>query len=103
MRAYILNAPEGYIDLLGLILENVCLSDLIEGIYEFVHIFVKNKVELYWCKDKAIQAIKYDVLFWIFYPKGSSEVEMDLNRDTLWESLSLKRIRPVSLISIDDV
>jgi hypothetical protein len=103
MNACIYNSPEGYLASLGQIPDYVCISDQIEGNFDFVHIFFRNRAELDKCIDKAVQAVKYDGILWISYPKGSSKVESDLSRDTLWEALSVHGIRPVSLISIDDV
>ena len=51
----------------------------------------------------ALDAVVFDGLLWVSYPKGSSGVETDLNRDILWEKLLSKGIRPVTQVSIDKV
>lgn len=50
-----------------------------------------------------LQAVEYDAVLWISYPKGSSGVDTDLNRDKLWSALSDRGIRPVTQVSIDKV
>ena len=43
------------------------------------------------------------MLIWIYYPKGSSELQTDLTRDKGWDQiLKIKEFQWVSLISFDD-
>ena len=98
----VLNPPHNYIDILGSIPEAVVFVDTPnDGKVDFVHLFIKNRAELDEFIDKALQVIKYDGMFWISYPKGSSKVKTDVNRDSLWELLLQKGIRPVMQVSID--
>ena len=103
MDACIYNSPDEYLSALGQIPDRVNISEKLEGTFDFVHIFVNNHAELDNRIDEAIKAVKYDGMFWISYPKGSSKVKTDLNRDTIWKAMLVKGIRPVSLISIDEV
>jgi hypothetical protein len=64
---------------------------------------VKDSAELNRFAKKAINAIKHDGLLWICYPKGSSKMKSDLNRDVIWELLKQHGLLGVSLISIDEV
>jgi hypothetical protein len=102
-RALILNAPEGYLGLLGDLPAKLELEFEPAGQFDFAHLFVKDKAELQQLIDQLLQAIEYDGLLWISYPKGSSGVKTDLNRDILWEILLEKGIRPVMQVSIDSV
>ena len=76
-RAAILNAPEGY----SLGIEQGESADLAEGPFDFVQLFVNNAAELRAWLPRIIPALKYDALFWLTYPKQSSKVKTDLNRD----------------------
>ena len=102
-RTLILNAPEGYIERLSALLEGIQIDQDAEGEYEFVHVFVLNSDELEALMPEALDAVIFDGLLWVSYPKGSSGVDTDLNRDILWEKLLSKGIRPVTQISIDKV
>ncbi len=102
-RSLILNAPEGYIEDLSAQLEGVQIDQEAQGEYEFVHVFAVNSDELDELTPAALDAVVFDGLFWVSYPKGSSGVKTDLNRDILWEELSSKGIRPVTQVSIDKV
>lgn len=102
-RALILNAPEGYLETLGEVPAGVTIQQKSTGKFDFVHLFAKDRKELERFIDRVLQAIQYDAILWISYPKGSSGVETDLNRDKLWKALSDKGIRPVTQVSIDEV
>lgn len=100
-RALILNPPEGYRDALGQPEIPIHTNSETAADFDFVHLFIKNRAELDRMIDQALAAVTYDGLLWISYPKGSSGVETDINRDSLWEALKEKGIRPVMQVSID--
>jgi len=102
-RALILNGPEGYLEILGEVPEQVEIEHQPSGEFDFAHLFVKDRKELDQFIDQVLQAIKYGAILWISYPKGSSGVKTDLNRDSLWEAMLKKGIRPVTQVSIDKV
>lgn len=67
-----------------------------------VLLFVRSRKELEDAGAPFVQAAREDRLAWIAYPKGG-QLDTDLNRDTLWEALNAKGIRPVRQVSLDDV
>jgi hypothetical protein len=102
-RVLILNHPPGYMELLGALPDDVTVSHEPEGDYDLVHLFVKNSTDLKALLSTAVEAVKYDGLFWISYPKQSSKVQTDLNRDVLWELMMETDLRPVTQVSVDQV
>ena len=64
---------------------------------------MNNGAELDRIGVAAIRAAKHDGLLWISYPKGSSKVKTDLNRDILRGLLHKEGLDAVAMISIDDV
>ncbi len=97
----VLNGPDNYRELLQDVPENVVISKALKGKFDFVHLFVANKAELLQLIDRALDAVGYDGLFWISYPKGTSEVKTDINRDSIWDILKDRGIRPVTQVSVD--
>lgn len=97
----VINGPDNYQDLLGPIPENVVFSKEANGEFDFVHLFARDKSELVGYIDIAIESVVYDGLLWVSYPKGSSKVDTDINRDSIWEFLKEKGIRPVTQVSVD--
>jgi len=102
-RMLVLNAPQGYVESLGDLPEGAELWREPQGKFGFVHLFVLNSEELEHWLPTALDAVEYDGLLWISYPKRSSEVETDLTRDVLWELIKQTPYRPVTQISIDEV
>jgi len=102
-RVIIINPPPGYIEALGELPEGVELAEKPTGKFDFVQLFVKDSAELNRFLKKAISAVKPDGLLWISYPKRTSKVQSDLNRDVIWDLLKQHGLVGVSLISIDNV
>jgi hypothetical protein len=75
-RAIVLKAPEGYT--LG-----IEEGNRPEGVYDFVQLFVHHAQDLNEWLPKTIPLLKDDAVFWITYPKQSSKVKTDINRDSL--------------------
>jgi hypothetical protein len=102
-RVLILNAPDGYVELLGELPNGVELSETRMGRFDFVHLFVKDSTELDAYRPAAMDALEYDGLLWISYPKRSSKVKTDLTRGVLWELMKGTGLRPVTQVSLDAV
>lgn len=100
-RVLILNAPSGYVELLGPLPEGVQITDAPDGKFDLVHLFVKDVAQLEELGPVAILSVKYDGLLWISYPKRASKVATDISRDTGWDIMSRVGLRPVTQISID--
>jgi hypothetical protein len=69
--------------------------------YEFTLLFVRNKEETLNNFRPTVERIKNDSVFWLAYPKGTSKIETDVNRDKLWRMLEPYGYRPVSMVAID--
>ena len=102
-RILILNAPDGYLEELEPLPVDVELKDSADGEFDFVHLFVRNTAELERLGPVAIEAMKYDGLLWLSYPKRSSKVETDLTRDKGWDIVTGAGLRPVTQISVNDI
>ena len=102
-RILIMNAPSGYMDELGDLPEDFDVAQEPSGTFDFVHLFVKNVAELERLGPVAIEAVKYDGLLWMSYPKRSSKVRTDITRDVGWDVLTQAGLRPVTQVSINDV
>lgn len=95
-KAAVLNAPEGYE--LG-----IEASGELEGTFDFVQLFAKDASEVKEWVPKVIPALNNDAVFWICYPKQSSKIKTDINRDSLWTLMeSISQYRPVSNVAVDD-
>ncbi len=69
---------------------------------EFTILFVKDKKDLETNIKGTLDHIEYDSILWIAYPKGSSSLRTDINRDRLWDLLKPYQYRPVAQVAIDN-
>lgn len=101
-RLLILNAPEAYLSVLSPLPEGVEIKQAPDGAFDFVQLFVNSVAELEEKGPLAIAAVKYDGLLWICYPKQTSKIKTDINRDTGWITLQSAGFRPVTQVAIDE-
>lgn len=106
MKAVVFNAPSSYgvIEELGLSAEASVKADEGNGTgdYDFVLLFVTSLAELEQLAAAAIKAASTDALLWISYPKGTSKIKTDINRDTGWAVMIKLGVEGVAMISMND-
>jgi hypothetical protein len=105
-RVNILNAPDGYSEQIGALLPadvELVMSPTGAGKFDVVLQFVHNKAEVEQNTPLALQLVKPGGLLWVSYPKQSSKVSTDINRDILWKIFPNSDWRPVTQISIDEI
>ena len=105
-RVNILNAPEGYPEEIGTRLPvdvELLTTPTSTGNFDVVLQFVHNKAEVQKDTPIAIEMVKAGGRLWLSYPKQSSKVPTDINRDILWKIFPNSEWRPVTQISIDEV
>jgi len=65
-------------------------------------VFINNKKEYLDFLNKELKNIEPDSVLWFAYPKGSSKIKADINRDTIRITGEEFGITTVTAISIDD-
>jgi hypothetical protein len=101
MKALVLKPPsDHYLAELGLSADSTVVDG--DEQYDFVLLFVLNMAELAEHAPAAIRAVKEDGMLWITYPKGSSKIKTDINRDTGWKHMLTLNVEGVALIAMDD-
>ncbi|HMD81865.1 MAG TPA: hypothetical protein VKE92_11185, partial [Anaerolineales bacterium] len=78
LKAAIINAPENYLDTLK---HDTALSPTLNGKFDWIQIFVRDKTELDALAPKAAKALRTESILWISFPKGTSKIQTDLTRD----------------------
>ena len=66
-------------------------------------IFVKHKAQLEQTAFPLLAKLDGSYPVWLAYPKGTSGVETDINRDILWKLLEPQGWRPARMVALDDV
>ena len=98
----ILNEPESYREILGELPEGAEERKKLSGGMDFIQYFVSKRKQLENDLPKIISNLKPEGLIWISYPKGTSKMPSDINRDIIWKIGDSLGIKGVSMISIDD-
>ena len=83
----IINPAQGYVEKLRADLKDNLLATEAKTNSEAVLVFVNSLAEAKELVPGGIRAVKPDGLLWVAYPKGSSKVKTDVNRDSLWEAV----------------
>ena len=98
-----LNAPADFKKGLKGLPAGVKITETIKD-YNQVHWFVMNQAQMQKDLGKVMKLVKPDVVVWVYYPKGTSGIQTDLNRDKGWDVLMKEndKLTWINLISFDD-
>lgn len=97
-----IHAPKEFQNDLGELPAGVKISGTAKT-YDQIHWFVQDKAQLDEGVENVIGLLKDDMTCWIYYPKGSSNIQTDLTRDKGWENLlKHKELHWLSLISFNE-
>ena len=69
---------------------------------DLIQIFLTSKKELEAQLGKLRNLIKPDGLLWVTYPKGTTKIKADINRDSINAYAHSIGLQGVAMISIDD-
>ena len=65
-------------------------------------IFINNNQELLNFLKHDLENIEYDSVLWFAYPKGTSKIKTDINRDTIRITVEEFGLKTVTAVSIDE-
>lgn len=102
-KLIVINAPKGYAELLAKELKDLTISTRAAGQAEAVLLFVNSLAEVEKLMPKAGKLVKPGGMLWVAYPKGSSKVKTDVNRDILWAAVLPLGWQPIRQIALDEV
>ena len=94
--------PEGYLRSLEPLPDNVNVAREAEKPVDFIQVFVTSHRELEAKLAGAKARLKPGGLLWVSYPKGTSRIKADINRDTINTFAATLGLQGVAMISIDD-
>jgi len=102
-RLSLLNAPAGYLDKLVAELEGITVVANASDTVDAILLFVNNLTETTQLLPGTMRLVRSKGMLWVAYPKGTSGVKTDVNRDRLWEAVEPSGWRPVRQIALDEV
>jgi hypothetical protein len=74
----------------------------LNGTFNWIMVFVKSAAELREMAPQVMKALDYKGVAWICFPKKTSKIKTDINRDNGWEAISGMGIKFLNLISVND-
>lgn len=99
----LLDAPEGYGQMLGVLPDGVRIATEPAGQHDVVVLFVRDRAELERSLRQATGAVRSGGVFWIAWEKKTRRGGPDdLNRDTLWAAVQPSGWGPVTNVAIDE-
>lgn len=101
MEAVVLGAPGDAVALLGELPAGARVRTKLGKGAPFILAFVRNRAELDQRMAELGPALTPTTLFWVAYPKQSSKVETDLNRDKGWESVERLGWGGIAQVAVD--
>ncbi len=101
-RIAVVEPPEGYLARIGLTEAAAGIEAGAEASYDFVQVFAQNSADVERLAPGAIRAVKPAGLLWMCYPKGTSKLKTDINRDTGWRTVTEAGWEGIALVSVDD-
>ena len=102
-RVRITNAPEHYRDLIGLVSNNVLISNRIATDIDMWHLFTTSATELGSVLPRIISHIKQDGMIWISWPKKSAKISTDVREDTVRKLALPLGLVDVKVCAVDEV
>ena len=97
----VLNAPDGYHDLLRPLPEATRLATSPGAAFDIVQAFAATRAELDSVVHDALSSLKDGGSLWFCFPKRASGISTDLTRDEGWDHVWDAGFEIVSLVSID--
>jgi predicted CoA-binding protein len=97
----VVNEPEGYRSLLGKLPKGVAVLTEPSKPVDVVQVFLTSRRELESQLVKLKSVPSPRGLLWVTYPKGTSKVKTDVNRDIIRRFAQKIGLQAVAMVSID--
>lgn len=99
----LLNAPPDYAHTLGPLPNEVTVTESLDGPLDFIHFFTKSQTELESRFNDLKQALAYDGMLWVSWPKKASKIETDLNGNIIREIGLANGLVDVKVAAVDEI
>jgi hypothetical protein len=97
----LLKPPAGYEESVGALPEGVTPTASASGKVDAVQVFVSSKKELQETLPKLKDIIDPAGMIWVTYPKGTSGIKTDINRDSIRTYAETIGLETVAIFSVN--
>jgi hypothetical protein len=102
-KILLLNSPKGYETSIGDLPSGTAVITKPVEEADVIQVFVQSRKELERQLINLKMKIKPAVILWITYPKGTSKMKADINRDTIAAYASSVGFKPVAMFAVDGI
>ncbi len=102
MKALFVNAPPHYRGVIDNLPASVTVVKEPKKQIDIIQLFVSSKKDLQAQLGKMQKVLTPAGMLWVTYPKGTSKVKTDINRDIIREYARTIGLEAVALVSVDD-
>ncbi len=96
------NAPKGYQESLGTLPEGVRVTTKVGEKVDMIQVFATSRNELEASLPRLKDNLNFTGMIWVTYPKGTSRIRSDINRDSIRELGARIGLEAVAIFSVDD-
>jgi hypothetical protein len=96
------NAPVSFMDSLLPLPDNAKVAFNTNGTFDGILLFVTTSTELGTELKIIVPLLKGNTVFWIIYPKKTSQIKTDLEMMGSWDEPTVYALRPVSSAAVDE-
>jgi hypothetical protein len=97
----LLHPPAGYQESLGVLPRGVTLATTVSGRADAIQVFVSSRKELQDSLPKLKNAVTPAGMIWVTYPKGTSSIKTDINRDSIRMYAETLGLEAVAIFSVN--
>jgi len=101
-KVHILNAPAGYLASIGELPPKVMVLTKPESGTNLIQVFLKSRKEMETQLPQLKQSLKPGGLLWVTYPKGTSKMPSDINRDIIAAYARTIGMVGVTMVAVND-
>jgi hypothetical protein len=101
-RVLLVNTPDGYENILKDLPQGVKILEKLSKNIDLIQLFVNTLAELEAELIAIKPLLKPDGILWLSYPKKTSKIKADINRDSINAYARTVGLQGVSMVSIDD-
>jgi hypothetical protein len=98
----LLNSPQDYLDQIGALPEDVNIITQAKSSVDVIQCFLTTKKGLEECMAELPDRLDSKGIFWISYPKGTSKMASEVNRDTINSYAMSVGWRGIAIFSVDE-
>ncbi len=97
----LINPPRGYRELLADLPENVSVVAQASAPVDVIQFFASTQQELEEQLSRVKALLKPKSLLWVTYPKGTSKIPSEINRDSIVETARGVGYEGVAMVAVD--